>query len=77
MMTPSDRLRQAKEQAVERNWLPFEAIDIAAGYPMAKERRFLSKAISETRSGFWPNENLAGLFDRAIALADAEAEEEE
>ncbi len=72
-----DILRRAKERAVGLSWLPFEAIDIEAGvrWGTAKERVFLSAAISETPSAFWPREDLAVLFDRAIALAEAEERE--
>ncbi len=76
-MKPSDILRRAKKRATEKNWLPFEAIDIEAGrgeWGHTRERQFLVEAIKASPYPQWTSENLPELFDAAIALAEKEEE---
>ncbi len=74
-MKASDVLRRAKKRATEKNWLPFEAIDIEAGrgeWGRTRERQFLAEAIRASPYMGWTADNLPELFDRAIAFAEQE-----
>ncbi len=77
-MKASEVLRRAKKRVMERNWLPFEAIDIEAGrgeWGLTREREFLAEAIKASPYMGWEKENLPELFDRAISLAEQEEDE--
>ncbi len=75
VLKASEVLRRAKKRATEKNWLPFEAIDIEAGrgeWGRTRERQFLTEAIRASPYMGWETENLPELFDRAISLVEEE-----